>query len=134
MDESSVRTVLLAATLVIVGASVVGVWLLTPGLRQAASPVLTDLFCENVNGSYTYGAVTTKEFCSAYRQRLKNVDPQICVWYPEDRQASCRDLANLLEDRFIDCLAFPFTGSTDFPDGAPQLGAYCEALSASATP
>lgn len=128
MDESGLRNLLVFGAALLVLGLAVGAWLLTPALQETASPVLTDLFCQNANGSYVFGAPTSKEFCSAYRQHLKNVDSSVCAFYPEEKQGTCRDLTNLLEDRFLDCLVFRFTGNTDYPDGAPQIREFCQEL------
>lgn len=131
MDEQNLRRVLLVLGLVILLGSAIAAGFAMPVLQQAVSPIYNSLLCQSVNGSYAFAAPTSSEFCSRHSNALGKMDDAWCGFYPEAKAGTCRQLVDVLTDRWADCIAYRLTKETDFPQGAPQIAEYCRVLQAS---
>jgi len=128
MDEENLRRLLLVAGAVVLLGSVITAVLAMPLLQQSVSPAYTSLLCNSVNGTYAFAQPTSSDFCKEYGNSMGKVEATWCSFYPDSKAEACRKLADLLLDRWADCLAFRLSKETDFAQGAPQVTEYCRQL------
>ncbi len=129
MDEESLRRLLLVAGAVVLLGSGFAAWQVMPLVQQSVSPAYTSLLCNSVNGTYTFAQPTSSGFCKEHGNSMGKVEATWCSFYPGSKAETCRKLADVLLDRWADCIAFRLSKETDYPQGVPQVTEYCRQLS-----
>ncbi|HLC47830.1 MAG TPA: hypothetical protein VJI13_02045 [Candidatus Norongarragalinales archaeon] len=94
-------------------------------IREALPPLLESALCYREGGSVLLSLPANVENCRKIEKIYRNFGSNLCDFFP-NRRGSCEKIAEIADERYMDCIGGLFSNEYKYSEGYPQAEQYCK--------